>query len=76
MTKALVTADSRITSTRHVVELRKISLRFGDKQVLDDVSLLVDPQERLVIIGQSGAGKTTILRLILASETKRRLGLL
>lgn len=42
-----------------------MSLRFNDKQVLDDVSLVVDPQERLVIIGQSGAGKTTILRLIL-----------
>jgi phospholipid/cholesterol/gamma-HCH transport system ATP-binding protein len=48
----------------HVVELRSVSLRFGEKQVLDDVSLAVDPQERLVIIGQSGAGKTTILRLI------------
>lgn len=48
-----------------VVELRKVSLAFGDKQVLDDVSLTVHRQERLVIIGQSGAGKTTILRLIL-----------
>ena len=48
-----------------VVELRKVSLSFGDKQVLDDVSLRVQRQERLVIIGQSGAGKTTILRLIL-----------
>jgi ABC-type transporter Mla maintaining outer membrane lipid asymmetry ATPase subunit MlaF len=38
---------------------------FGGKQVLDHVSLAVAPQERLVIIGQSGAGKTTILRLIL-----------
>jgi phospholipid/cholesterol/gamma-HCH transport system ATP-binding protein len=38
---------------------------FGDKQVLDHVSLPVLPQERLAIIGQSGAGKTTILRLIL-----------
>jgi phospholipid/cholesterol/gamma-HCH transport system ATP-binding protein len=40
-------------------------MRFGGKQVLDHVSLAVAPQERLVIIGQSGAGKTTILRLIL-----------
>jgi phospholipid/cholesterol/gamma-HCH transport system ATP-binding protein len=40
-------------------------MQFGKKQVLDDVSLAVAPQERLVIIGQSGAGKTTILRLIL-----------
>ena len=48
-----------------VVELRQVGLSFGDKQVLDDVSLRVQRQERLVIIGQSGAGKTTILRLIL-----------
>jgi len=40
-------------------------LSFGEKNVLDGVSLTVDPQERVVIVGQSGAGKTTILRLIL-----------
>jgi ABC-type molybdenum transport system ATPase subunit/photorepair protein PhrA len=30
----------------HVVELRNLSLRFGDKKVLDAVSLSVDPQEQ------------------------------
>ena len=48
-----------------VAELRGVSLRFGAKCVLDHVSLAVKAQERLVIIGQSGAGKTTILRLVL-----------
>jgi phospholipid/cholesterol/gamma-HCH transport system ATP-binding protein len=65
MTQALLTAKSPRISTQHVVELRNVGMRFGDKQVLDDVLLVVAPQERLVIIGQSGAGKTTILRLIL-----------
>jgi phospholipid/cholesterol/gamma-HCH transport system ATP-binding protein len=51
--------------TSHIVKLRDVVMRFGGKQVLDHVSLAVAPQERLVIIGQSGAGKTTILRLIL-----------
>ncbi len=49
----------------HVVELRDVRLQFGEKTVLDGLSLAADPQERLVIIGQSGMGKTTILRLIL-----------
>ena len=53
------------SSAAHVVELRDITLRFGEKRVLDEVSLTVEAQERLVIIGQSGMGKTTILRLIL-----------
>lgn len=48
-----------------VAELRGVSLRFGAKRILDNVSLAVKARERLVIIGQSGAGKTTILRLVL-----------
>ena len=38
---------------------------FAEKTVLDGVSLKVEPLERLVIMGQSGSGKSTILRLIL-----------
>jgi phospholipid/cholesterol/gamma-HCH transport system ATP-binding protein len=65
MKPALLTIEPLATSMRHVVELRDVVMRFGGKQVLDHVSLAVAPQERLVIIGQSGAGKTTVLRLIL-----------
>jgi phospholipid/cholesterol/gamma-HCH transport system ATP-binding protein len=49
----------------HVVELRKVMLSFDEKKVLDGVSLQVEPLDRLVIMGQSGSGKSTILRLIL-----------
>ena len=48
-----------------VVELRDARLAFDDKEVLAGVSLVVEPQDRLVIMGQSGVGKSTILRLIL-----------
>jgi phospholipid/cholesterol/gamma-HCH transport system ATP-binding protein len=48
-----------------VVELREVKLRFDEKKVLDGVSLHVEPLDRLVIMGQSGSGKSTILRLIL-----------
>jgi phospholipid/cholesterol/gamma-HCH transport system ATP-binding protein len=65
MIPALSTTEPPATSVRHVVELRDVVMRFGNKKVLDHVSLAVAPQERLVIIGQSGAGKTTILRLVL-----------
>ena len=49
----------------HMVELRDVEKQFEDKKVLDGVSLTVEPKERLVIMGQSGSGKSTILRLIL-----------
>jgi phospholipid/cholesterol/gamma-HCH transport system ATP-binding protein len=48
-----------------VVELREVNLSFEEKKVLDGVSLQVEPLDRLVIMGQSGSGKSTILRLIL-----------
>ena len=49
----------------HMVELREVEKQFEDKKVLDGVSLAVEPEERLVIMGQSGSGKSTVLRLIL-----------
>jgi phospholipid/cholesterol/gamma-HCH transport system ATP-binding protein len=52
-------------SDSHVVELRAVKKQFEDKKVLDGVSLALEHSERLVIMGQSGSGKSTILRLIL-----------
>src|SRR2546421_395540 len=49
----------------HMVELRDVRLSFEEKSVLDGVSLRVEPLDRLVVMGQSGSGKSTILRLIL-----------
>ena len=49
----------------HVVELRDVEMQFEEKKVLDGISLKLEAQERLVIMGQSGSGKSTILRLIL-----------
>jgi phospholipid/cholesterol/gamma-HCH transport system ATP-binding protein len=49
----------------YVIELRDVEKQFEDKKVLDHVSLQVNAQERLVIMGQSGSGKSTILRLVL-----------
>ena len=48
-----------------MVQLREVQMQFERKNVLEGVSLNVQPQERLVIMGQSGSGKSTILRLIL-----------
>ncbi len=47
-----------------VAELRDLSLQFGPKRVLDRVNLRLDAGERLVVVGPSGVGKSTILRLL------------
>jgi ABC-type transporter Mla maintaining outer membrane lipid asymmetry ATPase subunit MlaF len=48
-----------------LVHLENIELRFGEKTVLDGINLKVFSGDRLVILGQSGVGKSTMLRLIL-----------
>jgi phospholipid/cholesterol/gamma-HCH transport system ATP-binding protein len=51
--------------TPAVVDLRDVHLQYEEKKVLNGVSFVVEPLQRLVIMGQSGVGKSTILRLIL-----------
>ncbi len=48
-----------------VISLQELSLLFGDHVVLDAISLDVWSGETVCILGGSGAGKSTILRLIL-----------
>jgi ABC-type Fe3+/spermidine/putrescine transport system ATPase subunit len=50
------------------LELRKVSKRFGDVVALSDVSIRVEQGEYLVILGPTGAGKTTMLRVIAGLE--------
>ena len=54
----------RTGSSTPLVELRGVSKSFGSKVILDRVNLKIDPEEALVIIGPSGTGKSTILRMI------------
>jgi tungstate transport system ATP-binding protein len=47
-----------------MVRLSNVSHAFGDETVVEDLSLSLDPGEVVAIIGPSGVGKTTILRIL------------
>ncbi len=49
----------------HLIELQNISKRFGQKSILQEISLTVHQGEFVVLRGTNGAGKTTLLNIIL-----------
>jgi ABC transport system ATP-binding/permease protein len=54
---------------RTVLELEDVTLRAGDKTLVEGVTWRIGPGDRLGLVGVNGSGKTTLLRL-LAGETE------
>lgn len=47
-----------------MIEVKRLSKRYGEKEILKDVNLTIEKGEIFTIIGPTGSGKTTLLRLI------------
>ena len=47
------------------LSLHSVSFRYADRLILNDISLVIEAGQHTAIVGSSGAGKTTILRLLL-----------
>lgn len=47
-----------------MIQLKNISLSFGSRTLFDAISLTIDPDERIGLVGLNGAGKSTLLKVI------------
>ena len=54
--------------TEPIIRFEGVRKSFGPLEVLKDLSLSVQPRERIALIGPSGSGKTTILRILMTLE--------
>ena len=57
-------ADDAPPAPPPIVSLRGVSMRFGAQTVLAGIDLDIFPQDTLCVIGESGCGKTVLLKLI------------
>lgn len=52
-----------------MLELRNLSKRFDNKQIFSDYDLVIPEGKSVAIVGQSGGGKTTLLRMLAGLES-------
>jgi ATP-binding cassette subfamily F protein 3 len=51
-----------------MLQVRDLSKAYGDDVILENVSFVVNPGDRVGLVGPNGCGKTTLLRLIVGQE--------
>lgn len=66
---ALTKEAPRLVTSAPLMELDRLSKRYGDVIALEEVSAKVYPGEVLGIVGESGSGKSTFLRMMNLEET-------
>ena len=57
--------DSQESSARPVVELRNVSKQYASHIAIDSLTFAVTPGQTLALLGKTGAGKSTVLNLIM-----------
>ena len=68
--KKILETEPTDTAYESVIEMRNVSIQYGDKIILDKVNWKVMKGERWLLSGPNGAGKSTLLSLITADNPK------
>lgn len=60
--------DEGVYRAERVVELRKVSIRYGERTILKELDWTVNCGEKWALSGENGAGKSTLLSLVCADN--------
>lgn len=63
--EARVSPTPTATANPPAVELERVEVRLGGRQILHDVSLTIERGQFIAVLGPNGAGKSTLMRIIL-----------
>jgi len=54
---------------RLVMTTTALNKKYGERRVIQDLDMVLEKQERLVVVGRNGAGKSTLLRMLSGEDT-------
>ncbi|MDP4201310.1 MAG: ABC-F family ATP-binding cassette domain-containing protein [Bacteroidota bacterium] len=52
-----------------MISVEQLTVEFGGHTLFDSISFLVNPKDRIALVGKNGAGKTTMLRIFAGGQT-------
>ena len=55
-----------------MISIEHLSVEFGGTPLFDDVGFLVNPKDKIALVGKNGAGKTTLLRIFAGKQVPTR----
>lgn len=65
---AKIDFQSHDKKPKRLIEAMKISKRYGEKVLFEDLDVFVGPKSRIGLLGANGTGKSTLIRVLLGSE--------
>lgn len=66
--KSLSTVNPKLNKKDTVVEMKDVSIRYGEKEIISNFNWIIRKGERWALTGRNGSGKTTIFSLIFADH--------
>lgn len=55
-----------------MISVEQLTVEFGGSPLFDEISFLVNPKDRIALVGKNGAGKTTLLKIFSGKQTPTR----
>ncbi len=62
--------NSQNLSSNIFVDIKNLSIFYGEKQIFNNINLLVEKGDKIAICGKNGSGKTSLLKAILGENIK------
>ena len=51
-----------------MISIEQLTVEFGGRRLLDNIGFLINPKDKIALVGRNGAGKSTLIKLIAGDE--------